>query len=307
MPDLPPAQPRRGSAAWLNAQYNNRGLVPQSPQILQRWQHQSALFRQQAQAEGRLVSAAYGPAPSEGVDIFLPPASRRDATVPLLVFLHGGYWRSLGKSDFSFVAQAYADAGAVVAVPDYALCPAVSVAHICVQMARCLAWAGQHAADWGADAARCVVAGHSAGGHLAAMLLACDWPRVDGRVRPGWLQQGVALSGLFEMAPIRRTPYLQVDLRLRAADVPRLSPAGFAAPRAARLQAYVGALESGEFRRQNRAIASAWGKKAVPVCEEVPGCHHFSILEAWAGPGSRCHGGTLAALGLAAQPPRPSA
>jgi arylformamidase len=300
MPALPSAQPRRGSAAWLNAQYNNRGLVPESPQILQRWQQQSARFREQARAQGRLVQAAYGAAASEGVDIFLPPAARRDDRAPLLVFVHGGYWRSLGKSDFSFVAQAYAEAGAVVAVPDYALCPQVSVAHICVQMARCLAWAARHAADWGADAARCVAAGHSAGGHLAAMLVACDWPRVDARVRPGWLRQGVALSGLFEMAPIRRTPYLQGDLRLTAADVPRLSPAGFAAPRGTRLQAYVGALESEEFRRQNRVIASAWGKQAVPVCEEVPGCHHFSILEAWAAPGSRCHSGTLAALGLAA-------
>jgi arylformamidase len=297
------AQPRRRTAAWHDAQYNNRALVPECPQILQTWQRESARVR--VAFGKRFVAARYGAESTEGVDVFLPSKGAA-APAPLLLFIHGGYWRSLAKEDFSFVVEAFCRAGAVVMVPDYALCPAVRIEHIALQMAHCLGWAYTNAARFGADAQRLVVAGHSAGGHLAAMLAALDGSKLGqsmGQALPQrLLHEAVALSGLFEMAPLKRTPYLQRDLRLSAASLPRLSPARFAPPDGLRLQAWVGALESEEFRRHNRLIQRAWGSQVVSVCEEVPGCHHFSVLEAWARAGTRAHGMTLQALGLTPPP-----
>ena len=231
--------------------------------------------------------------------MFAPEAQR---AAPVLVFVHGGWWRSLDKRDHSFLAPPFARRGAIVVVPNYALCPAVSVEQIALQMVRALAWTHSNAARFGGDPARIVVAGHSAGGHLAAMMLCCSWRAVanDGARRLPALLVGsaLAISGLFDLAPLRRTPYLQVDLRLTPAAVRRLSPARLAPP-AGRLYAVVGADESDEFLRQTALICGAWGARAVPVCEGIPGADHFTALDALADPRQRLHALALQLLGLA--------
>ena len=165
-------------AAWYEAQYDNRARVPASAAILARWAEASALSRARMTC---LLDQRYGDTPDEVLDVF--PAQGDGA--PVLVFVHGGYWRALGKGDQSFVAPAFVQAGAMVVVPDYALCPAVTIEDIALQCTRALAWVWQHAARFGGDPSRIVVAGHSAGGHLAAMLLACRWPEVAGACRRG--------------------------------------------------------------------------------------------------------------------------
>lgn len=106
-------------------------------------------------------------------------------------------------------------------------------------------------------------------------------------------------SGLHDLAPLRRTPFLQADLRLDAASVRRLSPIHFPRPAAPQtLFAVVGAQESEEFRRQNRLIREAWGARAVPVCEELPGCNHFTVLHDLADPQGRAHQLARRLLGL---------
>src|SRR5207342_2533146 len=113
----------------------------------------------------------YGPAQTETLDIFRAKGRSRG----LLMYIHGGYWRSLDKKRFSFLAPALADAGITVAVVDYALCPAVQVADIVMQMVQASAWLYRNGENFGAPAGRLAVCGHSAGGHLAAMMLACQW------------------------------------------------------------------------------------------------------------------------------------
>ena len=250
-------------AAWFEAQYNNRARVPDSVAILARWAEASALARARLRCE---LDIAYGHEPGETLDVFPANAPTADAAdsatasaniaagAPVLVFIHGGWWRALDKADHSFVAPAFVQAGAMVVVPNYALCPAVGIEDIALQTTRALAWVWRNAARFGGDPSRIFVVGHSAGGHLAAMLLTCRWPTVAPDLPARLLAGAMAVSGVFDLLPIRQTPFLQADLQLTSAAVRCLSPAYFARPRGP-LVALVGADESDEHQRQNQLSA----------------------------------------------------
>lgn len=272
---------------WLDVQYNNRARVPDFPLHLARWDEDSAQARQ---TSGCVLDIVYGGSAGEKLDVFPASASRGQGKgAPVLVFIHGGWWRSLDKSDHSFVAPPFAAAGACVVLPNYALCPAVTIPEITLQMVRALAWTFRHIAQYGGDPARITVAGHSAGGHLSAMMLACDWPSYADDLPPDLVKHALSISGLHDLEPLAHTPALKDVLRLTPEQVSMASPALLLAPKAGRLCALVGGDESGEFLRQNRVIQQAWGHKVVPVCEELPGQNHFSILQTLAEPGQRAH------------------
>ena len=280
----------RPDPAWLDAQYNNRARVPDAPRILERWTNASALARAQSDCT---LDVVYGDGQGETLDLFR--TERTDA--PVFVFIHGGYWRALDKRDHSFVAPALVDAGALVVVPNYALCPAVSIEDITLQVVRAVAWTWRHAREHGGDPGRIVVGGHSAGGQLAAMLACCEWPRVGRDLPPGLLRGALSISGLFEMEPLRHTPFLAPDLRLTEASARRLSPALMPAPTGP-LVSVVGGDESEEFLRQNALIREAWGVRSVPVCEPIPGTNHFTVLHDLADANTRLHRLALGLLGL---------
>ena len=282
--------------AWLEVQYNNRARVPDAVDILARWAAEAAAARTEMSAAGHArLDLAYGPGASDRIDVFTPrgPASEDEAEhsdgAPVLVFIHGGWWRALSKDDFSHVATAYTRAGALVMLPDYALCPAVSVAQICLQTTQALAWAWRNAARFGGDPSRIVVVGHSAGAHLAAMLLCCDWRSVGKDLPANLVRSALGISGVYELGPVQHTPFLQADLQLTDEDVARLGPARFAAPKG-RLMATVGGDESESFLAQNEVIRAAWGKRAVPVCEAIPATNHFTVVDDFISPGGRQHG-----------------
>ena len=176
----------------------------------------------------------------------------------------------------------------MVVLPNYSLCPGVAMERIPLQLTQALAWVWRHAAEHGGDPNRIIVAGHSAGGHLAAMLSCCDWKAVAPDLPRHLVKGAISISGLHDLTPIQQTPFLQRDLRLDADAVRRLSPVRFPPPDAP-LYAIVGGAESEEFKRQNRLIRQAWGRRAVPVCEEIPGCNHFDILHNLADPQGRSH------------------
>ena len=282
---------RQTDPDWLNTQYNNRARVADHARVLAGWAEASALARAQARCE---LDVAYGAGLGETLDIF-PAAS---ANAPVLVFIHGGYWRALDKADHSFVAPAFAQDGAVVVVPNYALCPAVSIEHIAQQMAAALAWTYRNIARHGGDPQRIVVVGHSAGAHLAAMLLCCRWKTLGEDLPAQLVHSAMGISGLYDLEPVRLTPFLQADLRLTPANVKRCSPAFFARPKG-KFYATVGLEESEEFLRHNRLIRDAWGPTTVPVCETLAGSNHFNVLHSLADPAGRLHHLALRLLGKA--------
>ena len=289
--------------AWYDKQYNNRARIADCAAILQHWADASAQARTQL---GGSLDVPYGTEPGERLDIFptrnpgAPVLGDNHPGAPVLVHIHGGYWRMLDKRDQSFIAPPFVDAGALVVVPNYALCPAASIEQIALQMVRALAWVHRHIAAYGGDPSRIVVSGHSAGGHLAAMLLACDWKSVAPDLPAGLLRGALTVSGVFDLEPLRHAAFLAPDLKLTAASARRLSPALMPAPRGlkAGLVALVGGDESPEFLRQNRLIAQAWGRATVRACEAVPGKNHMNVLNELAEPSSRVHRWGLHLLGL---------
>ena len=265
---------------WLEQMYNNRARVPDYATYFERWARESERVRR---SRPHVPDIAYGPSAGQRLDVF--PA--RKAGAPVVVFIHGGYWRSMDKKEHAFLAPTFNDAGACVVIPNYDLCPNVALPEIVMQMVRALAWTWHHIADHGGDPNRIRVAGHSAGGHLAAMMLACLWADYDPALPPDLVKRALSVSGLFDLEPLRRTPSLQDSLRLTPEQVRQASPALLPAPRHGQLASVVGGAESMEFLRHNDMIRRAWGWARVPVCEAVPGLNHFSVVEALTVPGHR--------------------
>jgi arylformamidase len=289
----------RADAAWLRGEYDNRARVPGFAAHLERWADGSRQVR--ATHPRASTGIAYGARPKQTLDVF----AAADDHGPVLVFIHGGWWRALDKDDFSFVATAFNDAGITVVVPNYTLCPDAGIDDIALEMAQATAWTYRNVAKVpGSRARRVVVAGHSAGGHLAAMLLCTHWSKLARDLPDDLMTSALSLSGVFDLEPLRHADFLQPDLRLTPNVVRRASPAGFTAPQGRALGVLDGADESAEFHRQSRLIEAAWGSRCVPLRESLTGHDHFSIVSEFVRPGSRCHALALA-MARAESPWRP--
>ncbi|WP_439595269.1 alpha/beta hydrolase [Falsiroseomonas sp.] len=258
----------------LEAEYNNRARVPEHPAHIAAWQRDSAAWRDACPAVE--LALPYGPGAREKLDLFWPDATARDA--PIALFIHGGYWQGLGREFVSHCARGLNLRGVAVAVPSYYLCPQVTLAIIVAQMQAAAAMLHRR------HGRALMASGHSAGGHLAAMLLATDWPALDAALPAGLVHAALPISGVFELDPLRHTS-IGVALKLDRAEARRLSPRFLPRPPGAlprRLACVVGGAESGEFIRQSRDMAAAWGGD----CTILPGADHFTVLAPMADPES---------------------
>ena len=276
--------------AWLERMYNNRALVPDHMDYLDRWEQDSAQVRVNLPC---VLDVSYGAGIGETLDVFAPVHAQA-APVPVLVFVHGGFWRALDKSDHSFVAPSFTQAGFCVVVVNYALCPGapdapVTIPHIVRQMEKALDWVAHNIAGHGGDVRRITVAGHSAGGHLAAMLLTSLWPLVGNGLPDGLVRNALSISGVHDLEPIMYTPMYQSVLHITEQQVLQASPARLPAPERGVLFCVVGGDESAEFIRQNQLMQDAWGSHFVPRSQSLPGLNHFSVLDAFAKPGHELH------------------
>ena len=259
--------------ADLESQYNARAAVPEHVAIQADWQRRSEKIRSSRACK---LDLAYAEGDRQRLDLFPADSPNR----PLHLFLHGGYWQRGERRANHFVAESLCAHGVNVALAGYDLCPSVSLDDIVAEVRTALAWLWRHAAALEFDPARIQVCGHSAGGHLTAMLMATDWPDQGTDLPVDLIHSGLAISGLYELEPLRHTSIneaLSMDTETAARNSPiLLQPGSGHGP----LTAAVGGLESAEFHRQAETLAERWrGHGAGVEVLHVPGTNHFTILE----------------------------
>jgi len=272
-------------AEFVEREYNLRAAFPDHPQWFARWAADSEAAR--ARLEGCL-NLRYGSGPRQTVDLF-PAAQPRGA----LLFIHGGYWRALDKSDHAFVAPPLIAQDIGVAVINYDLCPDVSIARIVDECREGVAWLRREGTRYGVPAERLVVSGHSAGGHLAAMLVAMDWSALGS---PSGLAGAVAISGVFDLEPLVQVSF-NTDLKLDRSRARAVSPIHLRPRRSVPMLFAAGADETSEFIRQSWLLWERW-----PECHPhgrhgplfVPERHHFSVVSDLGDPASELVRQTLA-------------
>ena len=275
-------------SAYYDRQYNARAAIPDHARIFERWKTRSQEAR--ASLPCRL-DLAYGTSAAERLDIF-PAAGKSEA---LLVFIHGGYWRSLDKSDFSFLAPAFGRHGVTLALPNYALCPAAGIEDIVKQNLLAIAWLWHYGARYGVNPGRLYVAGHSAGAHLTAMMLAARWNTYMPELPYNLVKGGLAISGIYDLAPLVHAPFVNKDLKLDQLQARRLSPVAIPPATTAPLFTAVGGDESDEFKRQNALIANTW-RYAYAGDIPMPGRNHLTVVEELGNPASALFQAALAMM-----------
>ena len=257
----------------LDAQYDLESIVPNVDSYAEFYARESE--RARAELNHRL-DVPFGPTLAEHVDAYPAPGGAQ--STPVLVYLHGGYWRSRTSKEFGFVACGPASRGVATVVVNYALCPDVTIDEIVRQTRAAVAWTHDNAPSFNGDPERIYVAGHSAGGHLTAMLLVTDWEGVYGK--PADIVKGAcAISGLFDLAPFPYT-FLQPKLQLGWDQVLRNSPIlhvpGWAPP----LLLVYGEEETAEFKRQSDDFLNAWKAKGLDArLLPLPAKNHYDILD----------------------------
>ena len=240
------------------------------------YQTRSAEARTQCSEQGATWQRIqYGSTPEQRLELCLPPPGKAPSAKPgLLIFIHGGYWQELSADDSLFAATGCVQHGLAFAALNYTLAPDASVPDIVAECRLAVAWLQAHANELGFDPARIVVAGSSAGAHLAAMVAL---PRDTGPV-PAPIHAAVLVSGIYALEPLIGTS-VNVALGLNAATARQVSPA--LQPLRGFPQALVcwGANETAEFKRQSRGFAADLAAQGTP-CEvfEVEGRNHFDVI-----------------------------
>ena len=263
------------AALDLETEYSPRVTVTDHAEIFARWAREAENYRADMLKSGKAeLGLSYGDTPRQFIDLFLPAAGE---TAPLVMFIHGGYWRAMDPSFHSHMARGLNERGFAVAVVGYDLVPIVTIADIIEQIRHACAFL------WLRFGRRFLVSGHSAGGHLTAAMVATDWQKLWPKVPSDLVPAGYAISGVFDVTPLVNTSMNQ-DFRLDAAEARRISPTFWPVPPGRTLDATVGDLESSEFKRQSRSMADAWQlAKAETRYAELPG-NHFTVIEALVDP-----------------------
>jgi arylformamidase len=249
-------------------EYNNRARVPENPALIAGWARDAAAYRERHVPR----AIAYGSGARNRIDFF--PG---DDSGPIVVFIHGGYWQALDGSFFSHLAGGLNAHGIGVAIPTYDLCPDVTIDQIIAQMRT----ATRELARLGRPL---VISGHSAGGHLAACMLATDWPAFDAKLPENPVIAAFTISGLFDLGPLVETS-INKAMRLDQAAASAASPLFWTAPLRGSLDAVVGGNESAEYFRQSRTIVDRWAAAGlVTSFGTVAGANHFTAIAPLADP-----------------------
>jgi arylformamidase len=264
------------TSSAIDAEYDPERRVGSRQPFLEWYIRESAATR--ARLDCR-IDVAYGPTAPETLDLF--PSAVPGS--PILMFIHGGYWRALSSKEFSFVAAGLVPHGITVAVMNYALCPTVTIAEITRQSHAAVAWLAENAWRYSGDPTNLFAAGHSAGGQQVGMLLS-DSKETERAA--GAIKGGIAISGLFDLRPLQRS-WLQPTLQLTDESAAAQSPLLKIPKRASPLLVSVGGDESNAFLAQSLDYLAAW--QAAGLAGEYvpqPGRNHYDAIYGLADPQS---------------------
>ena len=261
--------PMRGESTWPRAQIDG-DYTAKNCTAPEDFARTIAAYTEHSQAAkslpGTTLNLCYDAASGQVLDLYNAGAGR-----PTLLFIHGGYWRALSKENSAFMAPMLAAQGIATAVPDYTLAPDATLTEITRQMRAALAHLWHNAQTLGIDRGRIVVAGSSAGGHLAAMLACRGWQAALG-LPDDAVHAAMPISGLFELAPIAAS-HVQDWMGLTAQEVETLSPLRHTCGTARSVIAVAG-VETPGFHRQSQAYAAALNAPLLTV----PQRNHFDVI-----------------------------
>lgn len=229
------------------------------------------------------LDTRYGPTMDEVVDVF--PSGKPGS--PVLVFIHGGWWRLLSNREHRFVALGLVPHDFTVVVLNYSLCPKVDIPEITRQSRAALAWVYQNIERFNGDREKIYVAGHSAGGHQVGMMALTDWPGEYG-LPANLVKGGIPISGLFDLRPFYYS-WLQPKLQLTEKVIERQSPLFHVAQLTHLMPMLItlGGDESPEFHRQSRTFGDAWRDQGGTVTSlDQPGKNHITAIAGFEDPDS---------------------
>jgi arylformamidase len=251
--------------------FNIRAMVPEFEAINRSYQTASDATRASTR---HIADIAYGDHPDERLDIFLPETI--DGSLPVHIFIHGGYWRANRKEDYAFVADGVLAAGAIAVVIEYSLMPKVRMAHIVDQVRRAAAWVAANIAGHGGEPTRLSASGHSAGAHLTSFLGARGPHETEALTTP--VRSLLMISGIYQLQPIT-TSFLQPEINLTASEVERWTPVDAIADTGVARTLAVGADESEPFHKQAETYATQLAASGARTRRFVlPARNHMTII-----------------------------
>ncbi len=255
------------------SEYDNSSRVENADQLIDKYISDAAIYRQFA-AQRSQLDMAYGNGERNKMDIFWPDSSAgQERKSPMAMFIHGGYWHRMDRSCFSHLSAGLNAHGIAVAIPSYTLCPHIKVGGIINELRRaCLIL-------YQTFHRPITVLGHSAGGHLAACVMATEWQKIHSQLPLDLVASGMGISGLYDLMPLLKTPINNVlDMDEKQAE--SASPIRWVPEAMQQFEAWVGSEESGEYHRQSRELADHWSLLGTPTYYvSVAGANHFTIVD----------------------------
>lgn len=268
----------------LDKAYDNRGRFPDTDDCKAA---QAAASDEAKAAFENKLDVRFGDGEADLLDIYFGEGT---GPRPIHVFFHGGYWKSNTKNDFGFVAKPFVPHGITTVVAEYPLIPTVRMDGLIDRCRAALEWVWREAESFGGDRDRITVSGHSAGGHITAMMMQTDFPSYgpssSGGLPKDLVKAGCSISGVSDLEPVRLS-FQNDELQFSPEEAREFSTLLMEPVHKGPLLAVCGSLEGDEFIRQTTALADAWSAKGVDVESWVmDGKHHFTTINQYLDPDS---------------------
>ena len=264
----------------LDVEYNNRGRFPDTADC----KAAQIVGSDEAKAEYECrLDVRFGDGDTDLLDIYI---AEGDGPHPIHVFFHGGYWKSNTKNDFGFVAKPFVPYGVTTIVVEYPLIPSVRIGTLIERCCASMEWAWRNAESFGGDKNNITVSGHSAGGHITAMMMQTDWPSYGDGLPKDLVKGGCSISGVSDLDPVRLS-FQNDELQFSPKEAAEFSTLFMDPKHAGPLLAVAGGIEGPEFIRQTTELADAWAAKGMDVKGWImEGKHHFTTINQYLDPES---------------------